>query len=26
VRFVRQGEQLSVNGGTAGPQREARAD
>jgi hypothetical protein len=26
VRFVRQGEQLWVNGGTAGPQREARAD
>jgi hypothetical protein len=25
VRFVRQGEQLSVNGGTATPQREARA-
>jgi hypothetical protein len=26
VRFVRQGEQLSVNGGTAGRQREARGD
>jgi hypothetical protein len=26
VHFVRHGEQLSINGGTVGPQREARAD